>query len=163
MKINEIVVESSVTLSSDIPNEEWLEDAVSYAIKKGKNEFGVPYMGKWTGNFVGGLPKIPVSILKRLKGMRGEQENVRHADLAAIKKIMQDTGKLPLVNGKEYAPFVMVAWDGSAWVNEGNHRIMAAAELGWDSLPVEIRYFDGGERMSGPLEPKKIIQKMRST
>lgn len=157
MKINEIVVESSVTLSSDIPNEEWLEDAVSYAIKKGKNEFGVPYMGKWTGNFVGGLPKVPVSILKRLKGMRGEQENVRHADLAAIKKIMQDTGKLPLVNGKEYAPFVMVAWDGSAWVNEGNHRIMAAAELGWDSLPVEIRYFDGGERMPGPLEPRKII------
>jgi hypothetical protein len=34
---------------------------------------------------------------------------------------------------------------------------MAAAALGWESLPVEIRYFDGGERIkSGPLYPKKI-------
>jgi hypothetical protein len=34
---------------------------------------------------------------------------------------------------------------------------MAAAYLGWDSLPVELRYFDGGERVeSGPLYPPKI-------
>ena len=39
----------------------------------------------------------------------------------------------------------------------GNHRIMAAAELGWRELPVEIKYFDGGERIeSGPLHPSKI-------
>jgi hypothetical protein len=73
-------------------------------------------------------------------------------------KIMKDTGKLPLrQNGQEYAPFVMVAYNGEAWVNEGNHRIMAAAALGWDELPVELKYFDGGERVkSGPLYPDKI-------
>jgi hypothetical protein len=90
--------------------------------------------------------------------MRGEQRNVREKDLEAIMKIMKDTGKLPLKrNGEEYAPFVMVAYNGEAWVNEGNHRIMAAAALGWDELPVELKYFDGGERVeSGPLYPDKI-------
>jgi len=52
-----------------------------------------------------------------------------------------------------------VAHDGSAWVNEGNHRIMAAAELGWETLPVEIRYFDGGERAkSGAMYPGKLAK-----
>jgi hypothetical protein len=51
----------------------------------------------------------------------------------------------------------MVAYNGEAWVNEGNHRIMAAAKLGWSELPVEIKYFDGGEWIEdGPLYPPKI-------
>ena len=42
---------------------------------------------------------------------------------------------------------------------KGNHRIMAAAALGWKSLPVEIKYFDGGDTVeSGPLYPKKLSQ-----
>jgi GNAT superfamily N-acetyltransferase len=60
-------------------------------------------------------------------------------------------------NGKEYAPFVNVAWNGEAWVNDGNHRIMAAAALGWKDLPVQISYFDGGERIkSGAMYPERI-------
>ena len=36
-------------------------------------------------------------------------------------------------------------------------RFVAAAELGWPSLPVEISYFDGGERVeSGAMYPGKI-------
>jgi hypothetical protein len=102
--------------------------------------------------------QLPVSILKRLPGMSDEQNNVRRDDLRAIMKIMKDTGKLPLTrSGEEYKPFINVAYNGEAWVNEGNHRIMAAAALGWDSLPVELRYYDGGERIEhGTLYPPKI-------
>ena len=102
--------------------------------------------------------KVPVSILKGLPGMSNEQQNVRHSDLKAIMKIMRDTGKLPLGrDGTEYAPFINVAYNGEAWVNEGNHRIMAADRLGWDTLPVDIRYFDGGERIEhGDMYPGKI-------
>ena len=103
------------------------------------------------------LFRSPVDILRRLPGMRGEQKNVRQQDLEAIVKIMKDTGKLPLHQDQEYAPFINVAYDGSAWVNEGNHRIMAAAQLGWKELPVQISYFDGGERVkSGPMYPGRI-------
>lgn len=145
------------TLSVDIPNDDWLQDNIEYARSRKRNSFGVPYMGKVTAT-VSDNVRVPVAILKTLPGMRGEQGNVRGNDLAAIMQIMQDTGKLPLTNsGKEYVPFVNVAYNGEAWVNEGNHRIMAATKLGWKDLPVEIRYFDGGERIeSGPMYPGKI-------
>ena len=144
-------------LNVDVPNEEWLQNAIDYAIQKSPDRNGLPYMGKTTAT---ARPvEISVSILKRIPGMRREQSNVRHRDLAAIRKIMHTTGKLPLHahTQEEYKPFINVAYDGSAWVNEGNHRIMAAAELGWPSLPVEISYFDGGERVeSGAMYPGKI-------
>jgi len=55
------------------------------------------------------------------------------------------------------AKYVMVAYNDEAWVNEGNHRIMAAFRLGWKKMPVEIKYFDGGERVQdGIMYPGKI-------
>lgn len=143
-------------LRVDVPNEEWLQDKIDYAIKRGRNRNGVPYMG--TATAYSRRVEVPVSILSKLPGMNREQENVRSDDLRKIMKIMRDTGKLPLTNsGKEYEPFINVAYNGEAWVNEGNHRIMAAAKLGWDSLPIEIRYFDGGERIEhGEMYPAKI-------
>ena len=144
-------------LRVDVPNEEWLNDAIAYAKEKSPDRNGLPYMGKTTATVR--QVEVPVMLLRRIPGMRNEQQNVRQADLAAIMKIMKDTGKLPLHThtGEEYKPFINVAYDGSAWVNEGNHRIMAAYRLGFKTLPVEISYFDGGERIeSGPMYPGKI-------
>jgi hypothetical protein len=144
-------------LRVDVPNEEWLDDAIAYAKSHSPDRNGLPYMGKTTATVR--KVEVPVGLLKRIPGMRGEQQNVRQDDLAAIMKIMSDTGKLPIHahSNEEYKPFINVAYDGSAWVNEGNHRIMAAYRLGWPSLPVEISYFDGGERVeSGPMYPGKI-------
>ena len=154
MKISEILSEN---LKVDVPNEEWLERKISIAKEQGRNNFGAPYTGTITAYFEDHV-KLPVKLLKKLPGKRGEQKQVRKKDLENIKKIMQDTGKLPLTNfGREYAPFVQVAWNGEAWVNEGNHRIMAAAELGWNHLPVELKYYDGGERIEdGVLFPEKL-------
>ncbi len=145
------------SLRVDVPNEDWLDDAIEYAKSHSPDRRGLPYMGKTTATVR--KVEVPVGLLKRIPGMRNEQQNVRQADLAAIMKIMNDTGKLPLHahTNEEYKPFINVAYDGSAWVNEGNHRIMAAAALGWNELPVEISYFDGGERVeSGPMYPGKI-------
>lgn len=143
------------SFSSDIPSQSWLQGKQEYAQQRGRNSYGVPYMGTMTGTFSEHVT-LPVALLRQLPGMRGEQKNVRKHDLDAIKKIMQSTGRLPQHNGHDYVPFINVAWNGEAWVNEGNHRIMAAAELGWPELPVEVRYFDGGELADGPLNPKKL-------
>lgn len=143
-------------LISDIPSESWLEEQVEYAKERGRNRWGVPYMGKVTGRFEGDV-MAPVSVLSKLKGQRDEQNNVRPADLAAIKRIMAETGKLPLnANGDEYVPYIEVNHAGEAWVSEGNHRIMAASELGLEMMPVQVRYFDGGERADGPMAPAKL-------
>lgn len=154
MRLREIFNEAR--LRTDVPDEDWLERQIDYAKSKGRNRFGVPFMKSVTAYIREGVT-LPVKLLASLPGARGEQNNVRHKDLEAIVSIMKDTGKLPIVDGYEYKPFITVAYDGSAWVNEGNHRIMAAEKLGWNELPVELRYFDGGERIkSGALYPSKI-------
>jgi hypothetical protein len=157
MRAGEFITEGQLRV--DVPNEDWLNSKIAYARKKGRDRFGAPYFGATTAY----IPNsenvvVPVDLLKQLPGMRNEQQNVRQDDLAAIMRIMKDTGRLPLNNrGEEYVPFVVVAYNGEAWINEGNHRIMAAARLGWDSLPIELKYYDGGERIkNGPLYPGKL-------
>lgn len=135
----------------DVPNDRWLQEQIDYAKAKGINSFGVPYMGKVTGRFTKSV-RVPVEVLATLKGQRGEHYNVRQNDLESLVKLMREEGEM------QYAPYIEVAYDGSAWISEGNHRIMAANALGWHDLAVEIKYFDGGERFAENLSPERIIQ-----
>ena len=143
-------------LHSDNPGGDWLKYKQEDASKAGLSEWNTPKrIGTVTGSFDKELT-IPVSILKNLKGMRGEQTQVRKDDLSWLKKKME-SGKLPEGRlGEEYAPFVQVDQNGNAWVSEGNHRIMAADQLGWKSMPVEVRYYNGGENVDGIFHPSKI-------
>ena len=142
----------------DIPNESWLKGKVDYAVQAPRSRFGVPKMGSTTGYFSAPV-MIPVRWAKEVKGERAEQSNVRQHDLDAIRRIIRDTGKFPLMNsGKEYVPYIEIGYDGVPWVNEGNHRIMAAAAEGLDYIPVELRYFDGGQRLSGKWSPDNLIE-----
>lgn len=142
----------------DVPSESWLQDQIDYAVSKGVNEYGVPAMYKNTARFEEPV-RLPVSVLRKFKGQRGEQSNVRQESLDYLKNVMKDTGKLPLSErGREYAPYIEVGYDGIPWVSEGNHRIMAADQLGWKDLPVEIRYFEGGEMVPGELNPETLMK-----
>ena len=148
------IQEQGVTegLSIDVPNEEWLQDKIDYAKSKGRDEWGAPFFGSTTA-YVRPDTQVSVVRLELLKGMRNEQMNVRTKDLDRLKAYMEKTGKLPPdPHGNEHAPYVMVAYNGEAWVSEGNHRIMAAYRLGWKTMPVQLAYFDGGERVeSDPI------------
>lgn len=53
-------------------------------------------------------------------------------------------------------PLIVVNHKGEAYVNEGNRRIAIAKKLGLPSVPVEIRYFAGGENAEGPLKLSKL-------
>ena len=153
------IQEQGVTegLSIDVPNEEWLQDKIDYAERKGRDEWGVPHFGSVTA-YARPNPQVSVVRLELLKGMRNEQNKVRPASLDRLKAYMEKTGKLPPdPHGNEHAPYVMVAYNGEAWVNEGNHRIMVAYGLGWEKMPVQLAYFDGGERVEdGIMYPGKI-------
>ena len=157
MRAKEFISESQQPkLYVDNPGGEWLQYKIDYAKKKGPNQYGKPHMDSVTGYFDQPV-YIPVSILKDIPGARNEQANVRHDDLTGLVDYMKTSGHLPLMNnGKEYVPFIVIGYDGVPWVSEGNHRIMAASMLGWEKLPVEIRYFDGGESIDGILNPTKL-------
>ncbi len=136
--------------SEDIPNEKWLANKIEDAVDGGKNSFGVPRrMGSITGYFEKPV-EIPVELLSKLPGERGEQSNVRKDSLDYIRKNWDKVSKEP--------PYIEVDPFGKAWVSEGNHRIMVAKELGLKTLPVEIRYFSGGQRKAGELAPEKILE-----
>ena len=148
---------------SDIPEESWLAKKVDYVKSKGKDPYGNNHIGVVTGSFSSDVPiTMPVSELIKLKGGMGEQENIRQKDLDWLIDHMGRTGKLPTYGeGKEHIPFITVDYEGIPIINEGNHRIMAADALGMKELPVEIRYFDGGERNAkGLFKPENIFNKL---
>jgi hypothetical protein len=132
----------------DLGSPSWLQEQIDYAKERGRNRWGVPYMGKITGSFKGNI-SVPMSILEKLPGQRGEQQAVREKSLEYIRRNWDEVSKEP--------PYIEVAYNGEAWVSEGNHRIIVAKEKGLDSLPVEIRYFDGGQKVDGPLSPEKLL------
>ena len=147
------------TFRSDIPSEKWLQNKIEYVESKGKNKYGHNYIATDTGNFKNYVT-LPVRELKKIKGASGEQRNISQSKIDPLLDYMNKTGKLPPgVKGEEYVPFITVDHKGIPVVSEGNHRIMAAAKLGWENIPVQLRYFEGGERRAtGIFDPVKILQ-----
>lgn len=134
---------------SDIPNEFWLNEKREDFVAAGNNEFGVPKsMGPVTGSFARVL-NLSVDLLVQVPGERGEQSKPRQDSLEYIRQNWAEVSKEPV--------YVEVAPDGKGWVSEGNHRIMVAQEKGVSSLPVEVRYFSGGERFATAFAPDKLI------
>jgi hypothetical protein len=152
----ELNAPAPVRFYEDIPNEHWLQGKINYAAQSPKNNFGVPKMSSVTGYFKNPVI-VPTRWLTDAKGQRGEEKNVRKNDLEAIRKIIRETGKFPLTeDGKEYVPYIEIGYDGKPWVSEGNHRIMAAIAEGLEYIPVELRYFDGGQRRAGKWDPENV-------
>lgn len=134
----------------------------------------------------GGLVKIPAEKLKNIKGANAEQHAVRDHSIEWLSNNMKiEDGVIMLTKyervsseeaerrkaagyeGNPYwrrvegeyepmPPFIMVDQDGEAWVNEGNHRIRVALEKGAPYLAVEIRWYNGGERVDGPFSPEAL-------
>ncbi len=160
-EISEILSEGieDLKLSVDNPGGRWLDSKRKSSEEAGTNQFGMlKIMGTVTGVY--NRPAfMPVNVLRKIRGAQGEQDRVRYDDLESIKQYMSKEGKLPPSDhepSKEYVPFIMVDQRGKAFVNEGNHRIMAADSLGFQVLPVEIRYYNGGEQEPGVFSTENV-------
>jgi hypothetical protein len=151
---------SEPRLRTDNPGGDWLRTQQRDAEAAGTNTHGAPKrFGAVTGYFSDKV-LIPLRRLQYVKGIMGEQRSVRTDDLNWLKDHMGKTGRLPSVREEstdEYAPFIQIDHNGMPWVNEGNHRIMAALELGWKHMPVEVKYYAGGELADGPWHPDKLL------
>ena len=144
--------DAELKFKSDIPSEKWLKEKIKISNEYGKKPSGAPRSyGSITGYFSRNI-LLPVEELAKVKGENQEQQNIRQKDLDAIKKIMSESGRLP----KDDIPLVAVAQDGTPYIIEGNHRIMAAKDLNFKYLPVEIRYFNGAEQESKFLNPETV-------
>lgn len=144
-------------LSIDNPGGEWLFRKQQECKKDGTNQFGAPNrFGPVTASFERKV-LLPVKLVSQVSGIMGEQDRTREDDFAWLKKEMGENNRLPLFgSGNQYAPFIMVDYTGIPWVNEGNHRIKVAQALGWKYIPIELRYFVGGEEAAGSFSPEKV-------
>jgi hypothetical protein len=149
-------------LHLDNPGGAWLKNEREYHATAGKRASSAPRVfgtvtAVWSRHAL-----LPVKVLAKVPGVEGEQQRIRINDLEGLKAHMRSSKKLPLYgqtsnnDGRQHCPFIMVDLNGTPWVGEGNHRIMAAASLGWEYLPIEVRYFDGGESESGSLSPADV-------
>jgi len=170
---------SNLKLDSDIPSKDWLlEKRLRAASGGGTGEIGAHIGSSITGGYRGEYPTIPTNVLKEILGLNLEQQKVRESSLNYLTDYMEKNQHLPThyfgsgnvfsgrkgdylplnVEGvREYKPFIMVDQYGQPFVNEGNHRIMVANKLGWENLPIELRYFEGGDIRQGLLNPDLVI------
>ena len=106
-----------------------------------------------TAWYEGGV-EVPTEELARLPGARGE-EAWQGADLAyalesraRIVASIRERGFDPAQR-----PLIVIEPDGRALVYEGNQRIAAAAEVGLERVPVDVRYFGSSERLPNVFDP----------
>jgi len=138
----------------DMPNLEWLERERRHYAETGR-------IGAVTGWFTEPL-HLPIGKLKYVSGKMGEQSKVRNDSLDWLIDYMGRTNELPTYSsaGKEYpdVPLICVEPDQYPYVYEGNHRIMAADRLGWEHMPVDVRYFSGSEYTTGKWSPEELLK-----
>jgi hypothetical protein len=163
--------EEATFLYQDNPGGSWLQDQIERNKESGIKASGAyRRFGSATGRFTSreGVANtsravlLPVSILKNIRGINDEQNNVRQKDLDSIVGYMSEKNKLPPSKGdkdtEHYYPFINVDFRGIPFVNEGNHRIMAAEKLGYKYLPVQFSYFSGGEDVDSILSPDRVMR-----
>lgn len=93
---------------------------------------------------------FPLTLLKHVPGLSGEETFDREESLRYLLPFMSENNHLPTYqswDGKELQKFPFIqAWINGKWyVNEGNHRIKVARMLGWKYIPLEVRWFTGGD------------------
>lgn len=169
----------------DIPNKDWLEHKRDRARLRGFGDVGSHIGSAITGGFQDNVV-VPTKVLKEIQGLNLEQQNVRPDSLEYLKDYMSKNKHLPkwysgydiyktgyhggvgrnlplgIEGVREDVPFIQVDQYGQPFVNEGNHRIMTANKLGWENLPIELRYFEGGNIESGLLNPDLIKEYNRT-
>lgn len=125
--------------------DQWLEDKLNYVRSRPRDKWGAPVFASETAWF--NRPALlPVDFLHKIHGRMGEQYTVRDDSMQWLMKHMRNN-RLPQqdIGTGDKIPHVMVDYMGKPWVNEGNHRIMAAYKLGYKCLPTHIVYFTGGD------------------
>lgn len=137
-------------LQVDNPGGEWLqnkiEDAQSARAKAPPNTYkaNLGTSGGVTGYFSAPLNLDP-QALKNIPGAMGE-EAVRDQNVADGK--FDATGRGPIL--------IHVREDGQPFVVEGNHRLAEAVRTGQSSIPAEVKYLRGAEKIAGSLNPDNL-------
>lgn len=146
------------------PGGDWLATKQRYAEEDAAKRARSGYAeGTATGPVTGWLDK-PVLMdpakVSQLPGAMNEQPKPGNPKYDALFKSMSRKGYDP----EEGGPILVgVSHRGNAHIIEGNNRAAVARDLGLPAIPVEVRWFAGGEQASGAMHPDRLANYMRRT
>lgn len=136
---------------TDVPNEEWLASKVRRAEEEMGRYKGTS--GATTGYFRNRPFGLPVEDLAKLPGAMDEMPapgNGKYDELLESMTARGYDNTNPIL--------IRVNHRGEPYILEGNNRVAVADRLGIKSIPVEISYVNGGERVEGVLSPAKVLE-----
>ena len=122
----------------DNPGGSWEEHERRYAQQEW--EKGRKVVGSPTAGIEGRLPTLLVAELPGLLDEHRLPGILHDPKSQAIKDSVRQVGVLEPI-------FINVNHLGLAYINEGNHRAALARFFGHKTVPVEVRYFAGGEKI----------------
>jgi len=92
--------------------------------------------------------QIDPRLIAHIPGANNEQELFARRSTGRMTREEWEAFKLDLTkNGMEWPITIFKEKDGTVHVWEGNHRLVAALEMGWALAPIEVRYFGNSQRM----------------
>jgi len=125
----------------DNPGGDWLAREREYA----KNQYektGRINAGAVTATLDG---RLPTDMLAKLPGVNKEHTNKNILNDFKSKRIRDSIKN----EGVKEPIMLYVGFNGKAYIAEGNHRVHLADEFKLKDVPVDIRYFAGGELVDG--------------
>lgn len=131
----------------DNPGGSWLEKQQRYAAEDYAK--GMKVNGAITA--VARDIELPISYLKDLKGLKNE---VRKSGEYQYDELIKSVDKEGF--RKDSPILIGVNYKGEVFVIEGNTRIAVAKAKGIESIPVEVKYFAGGETTTKDLTLDKL-------
>lgn len=132
----------------DNPGGDWLKGEHEYAKSK-YEKTGKINAGSVTASIDG---RMPTSMLAKLPGVNDEHKNPNILNDYKAKPIRDSIKN----EGVKEAIMIYVGFNGEAKIAEGNHRVHLADEFGLKDVPVDIRYFAGGELVDGDFKLSKF-------
>lgn len=137
----------------DNPGGEWLKNKQARAEQNPELKF---MTGSITGT-VGGRTNMffPTKILKGFAGLSGENRVAGEVKYERLLSDAKKNGFDPNQGGNKVV--VGVNHYGQPYIVEGNTRLAVADALGIPTIKAEVRYWNGGEDVAGPMQPDKVL------
>jgi len=141
----------------DNPGGQWLKNKQKNADEDYKRTKGLN--GSTTGFFR--KVELPVDHIRDFKG--ANDEHYTRESLKSIKsqQLERDVGSTDKFNSKEHPILIGVNHRGEPHVMEGNHRLGYAVRNKISHIHAEVKYYNGGEEVDGPLHPDKVKSIMK--
>jgi hypothetical protein len=103
---------------------------------------------------------LPTDVLSGLPGMENEVRRAGDPRYDALLADAQENGFDP--DQKKNKIVVAVNHYGQAYILEGNTRVAVAKALGVANVKAEVRYWNGGEDVDGPMSPNNVLATLAS-